>query len=242
MLTQEEKVLKVLQQIPFVAASYRKIVDALKDVLPAEEVYMVLGTLVAEGKINMAMNSKGDPEYSIKWNAQVDEERKLITREFNKRFAEKTIFLPRYEGYVANLEENFFGEGYSELLDSYKELSDEYVKWQRNKKTGVVASYIYTFCNHQFETFLTRQSSIIFSSSSWYLSSSAKISSLSKRTPYNVHCKCVIKAPILQIHHLFVLIHRIASWSFGSDQYKRTTCRSKDIFLSRCNLKKCVLV
>ena len=50
----------------------------------------------------------------------------LITREFNKRFAEKTIFLPRYEGYVANLEENFFGEGYSELLDSYKELSDEY--------------------------------------------------------------------------------------------------------------------
>ena len=31
MLTQEEKVLKVLQQIPFVAASYRKIVDALKD-------------------------------------------------------------------------------------------------------------------------------------------------------------------------------------------------------------------
>ena len=80
MLTLEEKVLKVLQQIPFVAASYRKIVDALKDVLPAEEVYMVLGTLVAEGKINMAMNSKGDPEYSIKWNAQVDEERKLITR------------------------------------------------------------------------------------------------------------------------------------------------------------------
>ena len=118
MLTQEEKVLKVLQQIPFVAASYRKIVDALKDVLPAEEVYMVLGTLVAEGKINMAMNSKGDPEYSIKWNPQIDEERKLITREFNKRFNEKTIFLPRYEGYVANLEENFFGEGYNELLDS----------------------------------------------------------------------------------------------------------------------------
>lgn len=138
MLTQEEKVLKVLQQIPFVAASYRKIVDALKDVLPAEEVYMVLGTLVADGKINMAMNSKGDPEYSIKWNPQIDEERKLITREFNKRFNEKTIFLPRYEGYVANLEENFFGEGYNELLDSYKELSDEYVKWHRNAKTGVV--------------------------------------------------------------------------------------------------------
>ena len=128
MLTQEEKVLKVLQQIPFVAASYRKIVDALKDVLPAEEVYMVLGTLVADGKINMAMNSKGDPEYSIKWNPQIDEERKLITREFNKRFNEKTIFLPRYEGYVANLEENFFGEGYNELLDSYKELSDEYLE------------------------------------------------------------------------------------------------------------------
>ena len=138
MLTQEEKVLKVLQQIPFVAASYRKIVDALKEVLPAEEVYMALGQLVAEGKITMAMNSKGDPEYSIKWNPQVDEERKLITREFNKRFNEKTIFFPRYEGYVANLEDNFFGEGYNELLDAYKELDLEYVKWHRNAKTGVV--------------------------------------------------------------------------------------------------------
>lgn len=138
MLTQEEKVLKVLQQIPFVAASYRKIVDALKDVLPAEEVYMALGTLVAEGKITMAMNAKGDPEYSIKWNPQVDEERKLITREFNKRFDEKTIFFPRYEGYVANLEDNFFGEEYNELLDAYKELDVEYAKWHRNVKTGVV--------------------------------------------------------------------------------------------------------
>ena len=96
MLTQDEKVLKVLQQIPFVAASYRKIVDALKDELSAEEVYLALGTLVTEGKINMAMNSKGDPEYSIKWNPLVDEERKLIAREFNKRFEEKTIFYPRY--------------------------------------------------------------------------------------------------------------------------------------------------
>ena len=138
MLTQEEKVLKVLQQIPFVAASYRKIVDALKDVLPAEEVYMALSQLVTEGKISMAMNAKGDPEYSIKWNTQVDEERKLITREFNKRFNEKTIFFPRYEGYVANLEDNFFGEGYNELLDAYKELDLEYVKWHRNAKTGVV--------------------------------------------------------------------------------------------------------
>ena len=138
MLTQEEKVLKVLQQIPFVAASYRKIVDALKDVLPAEEVYMALGQLVAESKITMTMNSKGDPEYSIKWNPQVDEERKLITREFNKRFDEKTIFFPRYEGYVANLEDNFFGEEYNELLDAYKELNLEYVKWHRNAKTGVV--------------------------------------------------------------------------------------------------------
>lgn len=137
MLTQDEKVLKVLQQIPFVAASYRKIVDALKDELSAEEVYMVLGSLVSEGKINMVINSKGDPEYSIKWNAQVDEERKLIAREFNKRFAEKTIFLPRYEGYVANLQDNFCAD-YNEFVDSYKEFNEEYVMWHRNAKSGVV--------------------------------------------------------------------------------------------------------
>ena len=109
-----EKVLKVFQQIPFVAASYRKIVDALKDDLSVEEVYLVLGSLVSEGKINMVINSKGDPEYSIKWNPQVDEERKLIAREFNKRFEEKTIFFPRYEGYVANLDDNFVNNEYSD--------------------------------------------------------------------------------------------------------------------------------
>lgn len=137
MLTQDEKVLKVFQQIPFVAASYRKIVDALKDELSAEEVYLVLGSLVSEGKINMVINSKGDPEYSIKWNPQVDEERKLISREFNKRFDEKTIFFPRYEGYVANLQDNFCGD-YGEFLEAHKELNAEYAMWHRNAKSGVV--------------------------------------------------------------------------------------------------------
>jgi hypothetical protein len=138
MLTQDEKVLKVLQQIPFVAASYRKIVDALKEELSAEEVYLALGTLVTEGKINMAMNSKGDPEYSIKWNPLVDEERKLIAREFNKRFEEKTIFYPRYEGYVANLDDNFVNNEYSEFYQSFKEFDNEYGCWHRNAKSGVV--------------------------------------------------------------------------------------------------------
>lgn len=137
MLSQEEKNLIVLQQIPFVAASYRKIIDALKDVLPAEDVFMALGTLVGEGKIAMAIGPKGDPEYSIKWNTQVDEERKLITREFNKRFNENTIFYPRYESYVANLEDNFINENYQDLVSAYAKLDLEYAKWHRNAKTGV---------------------------------------------------------------------------------------------------------
>lgn len=136
MLNQEEKNLIVLQQIPFVAASYRKIIDALKDVLPAEDVFLALGTLVGEGKITMAISPKGDPEYSIKWNPQIDEERKLVTREFNKRLNENTIFYPRYESYVANLEENFIDGNYSSLIEAYGKLDTEYTKWHRNAKTN----------------------------------------------------------------------------------------------------------
>lgn len=137
MLTQEEKVLKVLQQVPFVAASHNKIVDALKGELTDQEIFLVIGQLVAEGKIQMTMGPKG-PEYSRKWNAAIDEERKLVSRELNKRFDEQTIFYPRYEGYVANIQDNFLSVYYQDILSSYKEFDAEYVNWHRNAKSGVV--------------------------------------------------------------------------------------------------------
>ncbi len=136
MLTQEEKVLKVLQQVPFVAASHNKIVDALKDEVSDQEVFLILSQLIAEGKVQMSMGPKG-PEYSKKWNPAVDEERKLVSRELNKRFLENTIFYPRYEGYVANLEDNFCSD-YSDAFNAFGELDVEYVKWHRNAKTGNV--------------------------------------------------------------------------------------------------------
>lgn len=136
MLTQEEKVLKVLQQVPFVAASHNKIVDALENEVSDQEAFLILSQLIAEGKVQMSMGPKG-PEYSKKWNSAIDDERKLVSRELNKRFAENTIFYPRYEGYVANLEDNFCSD-YAETVNAYGELDSEYVKWHRNQKTGNV--------------------------------------------------------------------------------------------------------
>ena len=137
MLTQEEKVIKVLQQVPFVSAAHAKIVDAVKDELTDQDVYFILGQLISEGKIQMVTGKNG-PEYCRKWNSAIDEERKLVSREFNKRFDEKTIFYPRYEGYVANLEDNFFSDDYAYVLQSFKEFDSEYGCWHRNVKTGIV--------------------------------------------------------------------------------------------------------
>lgn len=136
MLTQEEKVLKVLQQVPFVAASHNKIVDALENEVTDQEVFLILSQLIAEDKVQMSMGPKG-PEYSKKWNPAVDEERKLVSRELNKRFAENSIFYPRYEGYVANIEDNFCCD-FEEAVNAFGELDSEYIKWHRNQKTGNV--------------------------------------------------------------------------------------------------------
>lgn len=137
MLTQEEKNLMVLKQVPFVSVSQNKIADSLKGEISDNDLYLTLSSLVAEQKIQMVMGPKG-PEYSRKWNSQIDEERKSLTKELNKRFDEKTIFYPRYEGYVANVEDNFFNGNYHELLAAFGELNSEYVKWHRNSKSGVV--------------------------------------------------------------------------------------------------------
>ena len=137
MLTQEEKTQIVLDQIGFVAVPQNKINDLVKDDVNGAELFMILGTLAQEGKIVMSMGPKG-PEFSRKWDSKIDEERKALSRELNSRFTEETIFYPRFDGYVANIEDNFVGENYKDCLESYGELSHEYVKWHRNNKTGVV--------------------------------------------------------------------------------------------------------
>ena len=137
MLTQEEKTQIVLDQIGFVSVPQNKISDLVKDDVNGGELFMILGTLVQEGKIAMTMGPKG-PEFSRKWNQAIDEERKALSKELNSRFGEETIFYPRFDGYVANIEDNFVGDNYLDCLQSYGELSHEYVKWHRNPKSGVV--------------------------------------------------------------------------------------------------------
>ncbi|MBR2891190.1 MAG: hypothetical protein IKC22_02280 [Bacilli bacterium] len=137
MSVNQEKELRVFNEVPFVPASQLKIADNIKDEINDQELFLILSTLVQEGKIQMTMGPKG-PEYSRKWNQAIDEERKQLSRVLNKRFEESVIFYPRYEGYVANVFDNFIDDEYSVLFDAYKELSPEYVLWHKNAKTGVV--------------------------------------------------------------------------------------------------------
>lgn len=132
-MTNEEK---VLQQIPFIAVGFNKIYVALKDELDFQELGAILSQLVAAGKIQMTMSPKGDPEYSRLWNPAIDEEKKNLTHELNKRFAEGTIFYPRYDSYVANLGDNFINTEYEEVVASFAELNSEYALWHRNAKTN----------------------------------------------------------------------------------------------------------
>lgn len=132
-----QKVLMVFNEVPFVAVPQVRISANIKKDINDQELFLILSSLVAEGKIQMSMGPKG-PEYSRKWNTAIDEERKQLSRDLNKRFNENTIFFPRYEGYVANVFDNFIDNEYQVLFDAYKELSTEYVLWHKNAKTGVV--------------------------------------------------------------------------------------------------------
>ena len=137
MSVNQEKELRVFNEVPFVSASQLKIADNIKDEINDQELFLILSTLVQEGKIQMNMGPKG-PEYSRKWNQAIDEERKQLSRVLNKRFGENVIFYPRYEGYVANVFDNFIDQEFCALFEAYKALSTEYVLWHKNAKTGVV--------------------------------------------------------------------------------------------------------
>lgn len=137
MLTQEEKTIKVLEQVPFVPASQTKIAEALKGIVTDAELFLILSALVAEGKVKMAMGQRG-PEFSRDWNKAIDEERKNVSRELNKRFDENTIFYPRFDGYVANLEDNFLGDNYADVVATFGTFDKEYSHWHKNAKSGVI--------------------------------------------------------------------------------------------------------
>ncbi len=137
MSTNLEKELKVFNEVPFVAAPQIKIAENIKNEINDQELFLILSSLVQEGKIQMTMGPKG-PEYSRKWNQAIDEERKQLSRVLNKRFDENVIFYPRFEGYVANVFDNFIDEEYQVVLDAYEALNNEYVLWHKNAKTGVV--------------------------------------------------------------------------------------------------------
>ena len=132
-----QKVLKVFNEVPFVAVPQIRIAANIKKEINDQELFLILSSLVAEGKIQMSMGPKG-PEYSRKWNTAIDEERKQLSKDLNKRFGENTIFYPRYDGYVANVFDNFIDQEYQVLFDAYQAISGEYVLWHKNAKTGVV--------------------------------------------------------------------------------------------------------
>lgn len=137
MLTQEEKKNVVFEAIGFVATSQARITEILRDKVDSNDIYLITAELVRDGLINMTMGNKG-PEFSRKWNTIIDEERKSISRELNTRFDKNTIFYPRYEGYVANIQDNFLDGDAEVFKREYSELSSEYFMWHRNAKTNNV--------------------------------------------------------------------------------------------------------
>ena len=131
-----DKKARVLELIPFSPTSQSKLSFALREEVNDTELFLVLSSLVQDGEVLMSMGVKG-PEYYRKWNLEIDEERKRLSKELNTRFSE-VIFFPRFDGYVANVKDNFnFGE-YNSILDNFLDVSEEYVLWHRNAKTGLI--------------------------------------------------------------------------------------------------------
>lgn len=132
MLTETQKKQKVLQQVPFNPVSQVKLAINLKEVVTDNELYLILSSLVAEGSIQMNMGQKG-PEFYRNWNMEVENERKMINRDLLTRFND-TIFYPRFDTYVANVEDNFFGNVYPFALEGFAAISDDYIKWHKNAR------------------------------------------------------------------------------------------------------------
>lgn len=132
-----EKKVKVLQQVPFVSVTQVKLSEVLKGVVSDIELLQILNELVVEGVVEMNLGQRG-PEFKRRWNSSIDEERKALSKELNSRFPSDTIFLPRYEGYVANATDNFLDGVCSDAFEAFGEFNDEYVRWHRNAKTNVL--------------------------------------------------------------------------------------------------------
>lgn len=135
-MEQSEKLQKVLELIPFTPTSQTKLSLSLKNEVSDTELFLILSNFVQDGKIKMTMGPKG-PEYYREWDSSIDEERKKLSKEFNTRF-DDVIFFPRFDGYVANIEDNFIFDDWENALACFRDISSEYVLWHKNQKTGLV--------------------------------------------------------------------------------------------------------
>ena len=137
MLTKEEQIKNVMELIPFTPISQTRLSVALKEEMNDQDLFLILSGLVQEGKIKMNMGTKG-PEYYRIWNNKIDEERKALSKDMNSLMGENVFFFPRFDGYVANIKDNFCNDSFQYALSCYNQINNEYVLWHKNNKTGVV--------------------------------------------------------------------------------------------------------
>lgn len=136
-LTQDEKQVLILNEIPFTSISFSKLCALLgnQDGITKDDILPLVNDLVIKKQIKMTMSK--EMEFSRNWNEAIDEERKDLSRALPTHFSNETIFYPRFDSYVANVEDNFYADCICPIKKAYSAISNEYFSWHRNKKTNV---------------------------------------------------------------------------------------------------------